>query len=64
MYDIFDNYLAMDCFCMDIAEAWIKYNKSKNRPVTQEDFMEWVDNELYCALEYNFQDVYEEEFER
>ena len=58
---IFTNYIAMDCFCMDIAEAWIKHRKSKNHSVTSEDFMEWVD-ELVCSLEYNFDDVYEEEF--
>lgn len=46
---------------MDIAEAWIKHRKSKNHSVTSEDFMEWVD-ELVCSLEYNFDDVYEEEF--
>ena len=61
MDDIFTNYIAMDCFCMDIAEAWIKYRKNENSPVTSEEFMEWVD-ELVCSLEYNFDDVYEEEF--
>ena len=46
---------------MDIAEKWIHYRKSKNRDVTSNDFMEWVD-ELTCGLEFNFDDVYEEEF--
>lgn len=61
MNDIFTNSLAFDVFCMDIAEAWIKYRKSKNRPVTSDDFMEWVDV-LVSNLEWNFDDVYEEEF--
>ena len=61
MNDIFTNYLAMDCFCMDIAEAWIRFQKNRGRPVTSEDFMNWVD-EFQCALVYNFDDVYEEEF--
>ena len=47
---------------MDIAEAWIKYRQSKNKEVSSEEFMEWVMNDLYPALECNFDDVYEEEF--
>ena len=62
MNDIFINSIAMDCFCMDIAEEWIKYRKSKGKPITSEDFMEWVVDEFTCALEFNFDDVYEEEF--
>jgi hypothetical protein len=61
--NIFNNWLELDCFCMDIAEAWIKYRQSKNREVSSEEFMEWVMNDLYPALESNFDDVYEEEFE-
>lgn len=61
MNDIFTNLLAFDCFCMDIAEEWIHYRKSKNLAVTSDDFMEWVD-ELTLGLELNFDDVYEEEF--
>ena len=60
--NIFNNYVVMDCFCMDIAEAWIKYRQSKNKEVSSEEFMEWVMNDLYPALECNFDDVYEEEF--
>lgn len=62
MDDIFTNSIALDIFCMDIAEAWIKFQQSRNRPVTSEDFMDWVLDEFQCALELNFEDVYEEEF--
>jgi hypothetical protein len=61
MNNIFTNWLEMDCFCMDIAEAWIKYRKSKNLVTSSEEFMSWVD-EFAGALESNFGDVYEEEF--
>ena len=61
--NIFNNWLELDCFCMDIAEAWIKYRQSKNKEVSSDEFMDWVMNELYPALECNFDDVYEEEFE-
>ena len=47
---------------MDIAEAWIKYRKSKNKEVSLDEFMEWVMNDFSIALESNFDDVYEEEF--
>ena len=61
--NIFNNWLELDCFCIDIAEAWIKYRQSNNKEVSSEEFMEWVMNDLYPALECNFDDVYEEEFE-
>ena len=25
--NIFNNWLELDCFCLDIAEAWIKYRQ-------------------------------------
>lgn len=61
--NIFNNWLELDCFCLDIAEAWIKYRQSKNKEVSSDRFMEWVMNDLYPALESNFDAVYEEEFE-
>lgn len=60
--NIFNNWLELDCFCMDIAETWIKYRKSKNKEVSLDEFMEWVMNDFCIALENNFDDVYEEEF--
>lgn len=60
---IFNDWLELDCFCMDIAEAWIKYRQSKNKEMSLDEFMDWVMNEFYPALECNFEDVYEEEFE-
>lgn len=61
--NIFNDWLELDCFCIDIAEAWIKYRQSKNKEVSSDEFMEWVMNELYPALEGNFDNVYEDEFE-
>lgn len=60
--NIFNNYIEMDLFCIEIAEAWIKYRKSKNKEVSFDEFMEWVMNEFCIALESNFDDVYEEKF--
>jgi len=60
--NIFNNWLELDCFCLDIAEAWIKYRQNKNKEVSSDEFMEWVMNELYPALECNFDDVYKDEF--
>lgn len=60
---IFNNWLELDCFCMDIAEGWIKYRQRQNKEVSSDEFMEWVMNDLYPALECAFDDVYEEEFE-
>lgn len=60
--NIFNSYIEMDCFCMDIAEAWIRHRKSKNKEVSSEEFMEWVMNDFCIALESNFDDMYEEEF--
>ena len=41
--NIFNNWLELDCFCMDIAEAWIKYRQSKNKEVSLDEFMEWCE---------------------
>ena len=62
MNNIFNNNLELDCFCLDFAEAWIKYRQENNKPVTLDDFMDWVADELTPALEVNFADVYESEF--
>lgn len=62
MNNIFNNWLNMDCFCMDIAEAWIKYRQNNNLEVSSEEFMDWVTYDFANALENNFDDVYEEEF--
>ena len=59
---IFNGWLELDCFCLDIAEGWIKYRQSKDKEVSLDAFMEWVMNDLYPSLECSFDDVYEEEF--
>lgn len=61
--NIFNNWLELDCFCINIAEDWIKYRQSKNKEVSLDRFIEWVMNDFIIALESNFDDVYEEEFE-
>lgn len=59
--NIYNHQLALDVFCMDIIEGWMNWQKTIGRPITSDEFMYWVD-EFTCALEYNFGDVYEEEF--
>jgi hypothetical protein len=61
--NIFNNWLELDCFCLNITEAWVKHRQKINKAVSSDEFMEWVMNDLYPALESNFDDVYEEEFE-
>lgn len=60
--NIFNSYIECDIFCMDIAEAWIKYRQKENKPVSLDDFMDWVE-EFTHSLESNFNDVYEAEFD-
>ena len=60
--NIFNSNLERDIFCMDIAEAWIKYRQKENKPVSFDAFWEWVE-EFTHDLEYNFNDVYEAEFD-
>lgn len=60
--NIFNNWIELDCFCCDIVEGWIKYRQSKDKEVSLDEFMEWVMNDLYPALECGFDDVCEEEF--
>lgn len=60
--NIFNNSLEMDCFCLDIAEAWVKYRKDNDLNISYYEFEDWIVNELNPALAYNFDDVYEAEF--
>lgn len=62
MINIFNNELEMNCFCLDIVEEWIKYRQEINKPITSDDFMEWLTEHFEPALECNFADVYEAEF--
>lgn len=62
MNNIFNSTLEMDCFCLDFAEAWIKYRHEINETTTMDDFMEWAEEVFMPALEINFADVYESEF--
>lgn len=61
--NIFNSWLELDCFAMDIAEGWIKYRQSCNKEVNIDDFLDWVSCDLCPALECGFSDVYEEEFD-
>lgn len=60
--NIFNSWLELDCFCMDIAEAWIKYRRANELTVTYDEFIDWVTEQLTPAFECNFADVYEDEF--
>ena len=61
MRDIFNNYVAMDCFCYDIIEAWIEFRKSRNMPYDKDCFLDWLENEFMCAMECAFHDCSEDE---
>ena len=63
MNNIFNNWIEMDLFCYDIVEAWAEYRKSKNKTFTEDDFFEWVQEELEPALEFAYDDWIEDEEE-
>lgn len=52
--NIFNDSLWLDAFTMDIISDWIEYQRANNWRVTYENFMDWAD-ELYSALDYNFE---------
>lgn len=60
MNDIFTNYLAMDCFCYDIIEAWIKYRKSKNMPYDEDSYVDWLDD-FMRSMEMAYEEFIEDE---
>lgn len=60
MNDIFTNYIAMDCFCYDIIEAWIKFRKSKNMPYNEDNYLDWLD-EFSGAMERAYEELMEDE---
>ena len=59
MNDIFTNYIAMDCFCYDIIEAWIEHRKSEGLPYDEDNYFEWLE-EFMQAMELAFKDCVEE----
>ena len=63
MNNIFNNWIEMDLFCYDIVDAWAKYRKSKNKTFTEDDFFEWIQEELEPALNYAYDDWIEDEEE-
>lgn len=60
MNDIFTNYLAMDCFCYDIIEAWIEYRKSKNMPYDEDSYVDWLDD-FMRSMEMAYEEFVEDE---
>ena len=63
MNDIFDNWVAMDCFCYDIIEAWIAYRKQNGKPYDEDSYLEWLEEDFMRAMECAYQDCVEEEDE-
>lgn len=59
--NIFNSWLELDCFCYDIIEAWIKYRKSKNKTYTEDDWTDWVQDELEPAMYSAYKDCVEDE---
>lgn len=62
MDNIFNSWSAMDCFCDDLVEAWIKHRKSKGKSCDEDSYLEWLE-EFMCALESAFQVNMEDEDE-
>ena len=60
MNDIFTNNLAMDCFCCDIIEAWVKYRKSKNMPYDEDSYIDWLDD-FMRSMEMAYEEFVEDE---
>lgn len=56
MNNIFTDYIAMDCFCCDIIEAWIKFRKSRIMPYDKDSESDWIENEFMCTMEFAFRD--------
>ena len=62
MNDIFNSWLAMDCFCYDIIEAWVKDRKNKNKPYDEDSYLDWLE-EFRNSMEMAFGDLMEDEEE-
>ena len=60
MNDIFTSYIAMDCFCYDIIEGWIRYRKRDGLPYDEDSYMQWLD-EFMNAMAFNYSDCVEDE---
>lgn len=56
MQDIFTNWLAMDCFCYDIVEAWMAQRVQNGKPYDEESYWEWLENDFMAAMECAYQD--------
>lgn len=64
MDNIFNSWLALDCFCDDIVEAWVKDRKNKNKTYDEDSYLDWLE-EFRNHMELAFEDFMdgEEEYE-
>ena len=60
MGDIFNSWIAMDCFCYDMAEAWIKDRKNKGKPYDVDNYLDWLE-EFMGNMEMAFNECLEDE---
>ena len=61
MGDIFDNSIAMDCFCYDIIEAWIAWRKRNNKSYDEDSYIEWLQDDFMRSMELLYEDCLEDE---
>lgn len=57
MNNIFNNRMHLENFCYDIIASWIEYCKSKGLSYTDDDWVDWFDNEFMAAMEFAFGDA-------
>lgn len=62
---IFDNLLALDCFCIDVieqAEAFYEKNPKRRGDMSVRERAEfWIENDLIPCLENTIEDTFESE---
>ena len=56
MQDIFTNWIAMDCFCYDIVEAWMAYREQSGKPYDEDSYLEWLEDDFIGAMECAYKD--------
>lgn len=56
MNDIFTNWMAMDCFCYDIVEAWMAYRDKIGKSCDEDSYMQWLEDDFIGAMECAYKD--------
>lgn len=56
MNDIFTNWMAMDCFCYDIVEAWMAHRDKIGKSCDEDSYMQWLEDDFIGAMECAYKD--------